>query len=132
LLSVGLNWRVTNTVPLDTVKVFVQVLDPGGQLIAQEDRPLSEMRVLPATEVMSETVVLPATLAMSNTVTMSETVMGTPVAGYKLYGILLPTTLASGPHQLIVGLYDPGQAGSPRILTVDGRDHVVVAELQPE
>ncbi len=45
------------------------------------------------------------------------------------YSLFLPETLPLGPYQLIVGLYDPSQSDSPGLLTVDGGDHIPLAEL---
>jgi hypothetical protein len=42
----------------------------------------------------------------------------------RLYGVPLPPDLAPGVYRLIVALYDPGQAGAPRLLTAAGADHV--------
>jgi len=46
------------------------------------------------------------------------------------YGILLPADLPAGDYRLIAGLYDPDQAGMPRILTLDGADFVELGETQ--
>jgi len=46
------------------------------------------------------------------------------------YLLHLPRTLPRGAYRLIAALYDPSIEGSPRLLTVDGRDHVVLGELQ--
>lgn len=40
------------------------------------------------------------------------------------YGILLPSVLPPGEYRLLTGLYDPGQEGAPRWLTVSGADSV--------
>ena len=97
LLAVHLDWRGDPRLLTGTEKVFVQVLDSTGQLVAQDDRPL--------------------TLTTANT-------SGTGAASY---GILLPQELAGGPYRLIAGLYDPGQEGAPRVSTTDGADHVEIA-----
>ncbi|MDQ3249891.1 MAG: glycosyltransferase family 39 protein [Chloroflexota bacterium] len=46
------------------------------------------------------------------------------------YGILLPETLSAGDYRLIAGLYDPAQAGAPRLLTLDRGDFVLIEEIQ--
>jgi len=46
------------------------------------------------------------------------------------YLLHLPRTLPGGSYRLIAALYDPSIEGSPRLLTLDGRDHVVLGELQ--
>jgi hypothetical protein len=40
------------------------------------------------------------------------------------YGILLPEDIAMGDYRLLAGLYDPAQAGAPRIPTSGGQDTV--------
>jgi hypothetical protein len=79
-------------------KVFVQLLDSEGQLVAQDDRPL---------------------------VLTGPRAAGT---GLAVYGLRLPPTLDSGPYRLIAGIYDPAQPGAPRLPTADGADHVVLRE----
>ena len=46
------------------------------------------------------------------------------------YGILLPERLPAGAYQLIAGLYDPAQAGAPRVHTVEGADFVILRQLK--
>ena len=46
---------------------------------------------------------------------------------YDPYGILLPETLAPGTYRLIVVVYDPSQAGLPRLLVNNGSDHAEIA-----
>ncbi len=77
-------------------KVFVQLLDAGGQLVAQDDRPL----------------VLSAPRAAGS--------------GLAVYGLVLPEAIGAGPYQLIAGIYDPQKAGAPRLKTKDGADHVLL------
>lgn len=84
-----------------TEKVFVQLLNRAGELVAQDDRPL--------------------TLAPPGPVL-------TPPA---IYAILLPEGLPAGEYRLITGLYDPAQEGAPRVLTVAGADHVVLVQAIP-
>jgi hypothetical protein len=103
LLTVHLDWTSTpgtgtaNTAgALAERKVFVQLLDAGGQLVAQDDRPL----------------VLSAPRAAGS--------------GLAVYGLVLPPELGAGPYQLIAGIYDPAQEGAPRLKTKDGADHVML------
>lgn len=101
LLTVHLDWAAsTGTATTagagEERKVFVQLLDAGGQLVAQDDRPL----------------VLSAPRAAGS--------------GLAVYGLALPTELGGGPHQLIAGIYDPTQEGAPRLKTKDGADHVTL------
>jgi hypothetical protein len=79
-------------------KVFVQLLDSEGQLVAQDDRPL---------------------------VLTGQRAAGT---GLAVYGLRLPPTLDNGPYRLIAGIYNPAQPGAPRLPTADGADHVVLRE----
>jgi 4-amino-4-deoxy-L-arabinose transferase-like glycosyltransferase len=79
-------------------KVFVQLLDSEGQLVAQDDRPL----------------VLTGPRAAGS--------------GLAVYGLRLPPTLDNGPYRLIAGIYDPAQPGAPRLQTADAADHVVLRE----
>jgi hypothetical protein len=83
-------------------KVFVQLLDPAGQLIAQDDRPLDVYTIQPAMTTLTT------------------------------YGILLPETLPIGDNTLIAGLYDPALVGAPRMLTMEGADHVTLKTLTVE
>lgn len=97
-LTVHLGWRGSNERLGGTEKVFVQLLNESGQLVAQDDRPLTR-----------------AELAAT-------------VDSLAIYAILLPADLSPGTYRLIVGLYDPARPGAPRILTVDGSDFVVIQE----
>ena len=90
LLTVHLDWAAAagadtadTAGAVDGRKVFVQLLDAGGQLVAQDDRPL----------------VLSAPRAAGS--------------GLAVYGLVLPTELGAGPYQLITGIYDPAQEGAP-------------------
>jgi len=96
LLTVHLDWIGATPVYTGTEKVFVQLLDASGQLVAQDDRPL---------------------------LLSGPRAAGT---GLAVYGIQVPAELGTGPYRLIAGLYDPGQSGAPRILTEGGADHVVL------
>ena len=53
-------------------------------------------------------------------------------AGIATYGILIPAGLQPGVHTVIVGLYDGGQSGSPRLPAVDGRTAVTLAQVTIE
>ena len=50
-------------------------------------------------------------------------------AGPATYSLPLPRVLPGGSYRLIVALYDPSREGSPRLPTLDGRDHVVLKEF---
>jgi hypothetical protein len=82
----------------DGRKVFVQLLDAGGQLVAQDDRPLMFSGPRAAG------------------------------SGLAVYGLLLPSELGSGPYRLIAGVYDPTQEGAPRLTTPEGADHVILRQ----
>ena len=99
LVSVHLDWRGEAENLSGSEKVFVHLLDGTGALVAQDDRPL---------------------------VLTGARVSGTGLAGY---GLLLPETLTPGVYRLVAGIYDPDQAGAPRILTTGGTDVVPLAEL---
>jgi hypothetical protein len=58
-------------------------------------------------------------------VTGGEIAVDSPAA----YGILVPETLVAGDYRLIMGLYDPGQEGAPRLLAADGGDHVELQQM---
>lgn len=105
LLTVHLDWAqaaapapatAPAAAPETGLKVFVQLLDGAGQLVAQDDRAL----------------------ALSGPRAAGS--------GLAVYGLVLPAELANGPYRLIAGLYDPAQEGSPRSLTSTGADHVVL------
>lgn len=98
LLTVHIDWAA-ETAPKGDLKVFVQLLDGAGKLVAQDDRPL----------------VLSGPRAAGS--------------GLAVYGLLLPEELAAEPYRLITGLYDPTQSDAPRILTEDGADHIVLREF---
>lgn len=102
VLAVHLVWQTSSANLNGTEKVFVQLLNRAGQLVAQDDRPLSVLADQPT--------------------------MPTPA----LYGILLPLTLSAGDYLLIAGLYDPAQPGAPRVLTTAGDDHVVITPITVE
>lgn len=45
-------------------------------------------------------------------------------APFQVYSVPLPADLPPGSYRLLAALYDPGQAGAPRLLTRAGADHV--------
>lgn len=102
LLTVHLDWAqdagasAQETTPDTGLKVFVQLLDGAGQLVAQDDRAL----------------VLSGPRAAGS--------------GLAVYALTLPAELSSGPYRLIAGLYDPTQPGAPRVLTTEGADYIVL------
>jgi hypothetical protein len=102
MLAVYLDWQGNSVTLSGTEKVFVQLLNSAGQLVAQDDRPLS----LPTKQPI--------------------------MSSLALYGILLPVTLPPGDYQLIAGLYDPAQPGAPRVLTTAGVDHTVIKTIPVE
>jgi hypothetical protein len=105
LLTLHLDWSQPGAgalpagAPPGDLKVFVQLLDGSGALVAQDDRPL----------------VLSGPRAAGS--------------GLAVYGLALPMELSDGPYRLITGLYDPAQVGAPRILAADGADHVLLREF---
>ena len=102
LLTLHLDWTQPGAgvdAPPSDLKVFVQLLDRSGALVAQDDRPLMFSGPRAAG------------------------------SGLAVYGLALPAELSDGPYRLITGLYDPAQAGAPRVLTADGADHVVLREF---
>ena len=102
VLAVALDWQGNGATLSGTEKVFVQLLNSAGQLVAQDDQPLS----LPTKQPI--------------------------MSSLALYGILLPVTLPPGDYQLIAGLYDPAQPGAPRVLTTAGVDHTVIKTIPVE
>ncbi len=95
LLTVYLDWTADAALPGE-LKVFVQLLDGEGQLVAQDDRPL---------------------------LLSGARAAGTGLAAY---GLMLPEELSEGPYRLITGLYDPAQQDAPRIQPVDGAEFVLL------
>lgn len=98
-LVVYLSWTGDPSQMSGTEKVFVQLLNRAGQLVAQDDRPLTLAR--------------------------PESVLTAPA----IYAILVPEGLPAGEYQLITGLYDPAQEGAPRVLTVAGLDFVGLTNI---
>jgi hypothetical protein len=45
------------------------------------------------------------------------------------YAVRVPWRLPAGSYRLIAGIYDPAQAGAPRLLTTAGADHVELGVL---
>ena len=104
LLVVNLAWQGETIELTGSEKVFVQLLNSAGQLVAQDDRPFSYPNATPNATIEHQTT----------------------------YGILLPTTLSPGTYRLIAGLYDPAVPGSPRLLTNAGADFVDLTILSAE
>lgn len=82
------------TLPL---KVFLQLLNREGGLVAQQDQAL-----------------VTGGAEAAHGVTL------------RTYGILLPGDLDAGDYTLIVGLYYPDENGAPRVPTMTGADHAVM------
>jgi hypothetical protein len=99
LLAVHLDWLVDPPRPNVVEKVTVQLLGPGGALVAQSDQPLTTS-VPPGRSV--------------------------PHA----YGILLPDALPPGEYRLIAAVYDPAQAGAPRLPVAGGGDSVELGQWE--
>ena len=55
--------------------------------------------------------------------------LGREMGAVRSYGIRLPAGLAPGRYRLLAGLYDPDRPGAPRLLTEQGQDSVLLAEL---
>jgi len=117
ILSLSLCWQALAQ-PDRNYKVFVQLLSPEGQLVAQRDsQPLDGFRSTstwrPGQEITDR------------------------------YGLLLPDTLPPGAYQLVVGMYDGEtgdrlkvsgkgiQAGADTILLAEIRVESSVGELSP-
>jgi hypothetical protein len=107
ILSLSLYWE-TVTQPDRDYKVFVQLMSPEGQLVAQRDsqpldgfRPTSTWR--PDQEITDH------------------------------HGVLLPDTLPPGAYQLVVGMYD-GETGDRLKVSGEGiqagADMILLAEIQ--
>ncbi len=96
VLAVHLGWQGDSTRLTGEEKVFVQLLDATGELVAQADRPLL--------------------------ITPDDATM----VALASYGILLPENMDAGEYQLIAGLYDPTGEGMPRILTEQAADAVTL------
>lgn len=50
-------------------------------------------------------------------------------APFHAYSVPLPADLPPGRYRLLAALYDPGQAGAPRLLTGAGADHVEIGVI---
>ncbi len=107
-LVVYLAWQPATATLTGSEKVFVHLLDAQGQLVAQNDQPLTFS-------------------AAPNTGSVTGPATGPSTT---IYGILLPEKLASGPYRLIAGLYDPALPGAPRLLTATGTDFITVTEWE--
>ena len=87
---------------LGALKLTVQLLDNAGQLVTQQDLPLTAWR------------------------------LGNGRAMIRTYGLPLPVELAPGAYRLIAALYDASAEGAPRVRTVTGEDAVELAVMQVE
>lgn len=99
VVVVDLAWDLDEVAELEPVKVFVQLIDSEGLLIAQRDQLL--------------------TLTGSG----SDGANGT-----ESYGILVPRALPPGDYRMIAGLYLP-ESGAERVPTEDGSDHVQLGSV---
>ncbi len=110
LLNVLLAWQA-EPAPADpltgTEAVSVQLLDAAGALLAQSDQQL------------------PATLAAGTAGAAGGTTSATTQ-----HGILLPAQLPPGELRLIVAVYDPAEAGAPRLPASGGAETVELARWQ--
>ena len=101
LLTPAIFWTIPNQPGnLDSLKVTVQLLDGGGQLVAQQDLPLTAARAIGGGEHL------------------------------RTFGLPLPAELAPGAYRLIAGLYDGAAEGAPRVLTTTGADAVELAVFE--
>ena len=101
LLTPAIFWTIPNQPGnLDSLKVTVQLLDGGGQLVAQQDLPLTAARAIGGGEHL------------------------------RTFGLPLPAELAPGTYRLIAGLYDGAAEGAPRVLTTAGADAVELAVFE--
>ncbi len=97
-LPVTLHWQADGAT-LRPYTVFVQLLDSAGQVIAQHDR-------WPVDNQWPSTCWAPGERVVD------------------AYALELPADLPPAAYTLVTGLYDP--ATGARLLTADGRDHVVL------
>jgi hypothetical protein len=102
LLAVTLFASVPEVENLATLKMTVQLLDSTGQLVAQQDLPLTDWRA------------------------------DSGAARHRTYGLALPPERASGEYRLIAGLYNDAAEGALRVRTVAGADAVELALIQVE
>ncbi len=98
-LRVTLVWKVEGTPPT-AYTVFVQLIGADGQVIAQSDR-------MPAEDTRPTTGWVEGEFVIDN------------------HWLNAPEGIPAG-ARLIAGLYDAGQPGFPRLLTVDGQDFVIL------
>lgn len=83
------------------LKLTVQLLDGAGQLVTQQDLPLSAWRAVDAGN-----------------------------GRVRTYGLPLPPELAPGDYRLIAAVYDGAVAGAPRMRTDTGADAVELAVMR--
>ncbi len=94
-----LAWDVSKMVANEPVKVFVQLIDDGGRLVAQQDRLMQQSITGTSDDLWSDG-----------------------------YGILLPDELPEGNYRVIAGLYRP-ESGARRIVTTGGEDNVELGQI---
>jgi hypothetical protein len=114
--------RFANGVVLAGAAVSPQTLTPGGLLAVFLNWRLEDAALAGGEKVFVQLIGPDGGL-----VAQDDRPLDAPLAAY---GLLLPDRLAAGAYQLIAGLYDPGQAGAPRIPTEEGADHVVVETFE--
>jgi hypothetical protein len=106
VVPLTLFWRTGQPVEED-LKVFVHLLDPGGQLVAQRDsEPVAGMRP-------------------TSTWAVDEPIVDR-------YGVLLPGDLPAGEYRLIAGLYNPADGERFEVVASAGAkpsDHLAVGTV---
>ena len=122
----SVNAKFANGLTLQSVSIQPQALRPGG-VLAVHLRWKGPGDALPDTGKIflhllddSPAIVTQTDQPISN---------ADLAAGVVSYGIALPLSLPAGQYRLIMGLYDPGQPGAPRILTIGGADYVTLEEF---
>jgi mannosyltransferase len=106
VVPLTLFWLARQPVKED-LKVFVHLLDPGGQLVAQRDsEPVAGLRPT------------------------STWAVGEPIVDR--YGVLLPGDLPAGEYRLIAGLYNPASGERLGVVASPGatpNDHLAVGAV---
>jgi hypothetical protein len=101
VLGVSLTWTTSQQLS-KRYKVFVQLLDANGSLVAQHDgEPGNNM-------------------ALTTTWKVGQPVLDS-------HGVLIPATAQPGKYSLIVGMYDPNNPTAR--LSVNGSDHLTLAAI---
>lgn len=116
--------RFANGVTLAEAAVEPTTLSAGG-ILAVHLRWEGEPEALAG----SEKVFLHLVDGEGRLVAQDDRPLGREMGSVSSYGIRLPGELASGRYRLLAGLYDPGQPGAPRLLTEQGQDSALLAEL---